>query len=120
MKLFVHLPNELEVVVVQVALVGCAKPLEDPDFGYAQPCPMEEVDQNVHGGFDLAELYCIIVETANQIDVALQIPLGTTAAETWVAKVRHLFTNFRPAGEVAICWRLVSRPPQSRIGLLQV
>jgi hypothetical protein len=71
-----HLPNELEVAVAQVPLVGCAKPLEHMYFVHAQLCPVEEADQHVHCGFDLAELHHVIVKTAHQADEALQKPAG--------------------------------------------
>jgi len=71
-----HLPNKLEVAVAQVHLVGCAKPLEHLYFVHAQPRPMEEADQHVHCGFDLAELYHVIVETAHRVDEALRKPAG--------------------------------------------
>ena len=71
-----QLPNELEVLVMHIALVDCTQPLELLHFANAQPGPVEECDQHVHGTFDLAELYHVIEDAVNHNDVACQKTAG--------------------------------------------
>ena len=65
------LPTELDEFIVQLAFVGLANPIEDVKVSRIQECEVEEVHQDAHSAFNLAELHHVILEATNPKDVVV-------------------------------------------------